>query len=669
MKKILTILFIASLTIHFSNAQIDPLNSIYADFGSYTVVSDSDATISPEVLIFRPDQPGSYPVFIFQLGANGVGSTAINKHTYDLYMEHLASYGIVSIVIDDSNAGMPSGTSFNTVLDWFNTNVTDNTHWLYDYCDPEKVILGGHSNGGVNACAIIDGSTSTDIAGLILLASYPSNVPFFGHDVSGWPGKLLSIAGSEDDASTPDACKTGYDAFSSTTCKTWVLVEGMGHGGFGDYDNPDQPVGTIGRDSATATVRHYLTSFILSEFESSIVANAQLTTELFRPGTIAEFESSCTGTEPECGNPYGVGNTTITFNDPNRNDRPIETKIYYPAETNGTDVEMGCPDMLDEEFPLIVIGHGFVISTDAYQNFWADLVPKGYIIALPTTEGSVPPDHGAFGEDLKFLAEHIKDESINNSSSIFYEKVTNECAIMGHSMGGGSTILAAANNTNISAIVTLALNETTPSAIDTAQYITVPSLVLSGGNDCVSLADSNQVPTHCNIGSNEKYYASIIGGSHCQFANSSTTCDFGESTCTPAPEITREEQHDIALNLVGNFLDWKLKSDIQAGVLFNDTLDNSNRLTTDYDCDPTSKYEMIMENISIFPNPADNNIFINTPFDVFDYSIYSITGKQIINEKAVSYSKNININNIESGIYLLEIRTESGKYTKKIIIK
>lgn len=287
---ICAILFFALAT----TAQISPTSSPYYNNGNYSTMADSLTSASPNLLFYRPTTPGQYPVFMFQLGANALFSSAINRHSYDLYMQHLASFGIVVIVIDDSNAGMPSGNSFSSTFDWFSQNVVNPSHWLHNYADPNKVVIGGHSNGGVNACAFIDANPDA-VQGIVLMASYPSP-GFLGigaHDVSTFNGKVLDLAGTEDDDSSPSACFDGYNAFSSTECKTWILVEGLDHGGFGDYVNSSQPVGSIGRENATASVRHFLVSWFLSEFKSDPVAAGNLSLIQLQPASVNEFDNSC----------------------------------------------------------------------------------------------------------------------------------------------------------------------------------------------------------------------------------------------------------------------------------------------------------------------------------------------------------------------------------------
>ncbi|NMC99807.1 MAG: hypothetical protein GYA62_08815, partial [Bacteroidales bacterium] len=111
MRKILSFLIFAVLSISAYN-QIDPLLSPYYQNGPYSVVMDSDMTATPnDLLFFRPSSStgGPFPTVLFQPGANGTGTSYINKHSYDIYWQHLASYGFVVIIINNT-AGGPNST-------------------------------------------------------------------------------------------------------------------------------------------------------------------------------------------------------------------------------------------------------------------------------------------------------------------------------------------------------------------------------------------------------------------------------------------------------------------------------------------------------------------------------------------------------------------------------
>lgn len=292
MKKSLLIILLFTFWLSNTKGQINPQNSPYLADGAYTVVSDSDMTaISVPLLFYRPQNQGNYPVFIFQLGANSFGSSVINRHTYDLFMQHLASYGFVVIIIDDSQAGFPNGGSFTASHDWFKTEYSNPNHWLSSYADPSAIVIGGHSNGGVNASALLV-NRPTEINGIVFMDSYPSGGVFGigAHDVSNYSGKVLTMAAGEND---PSSNKEGWDKFASSLCKTYVNIAGLDHGGFGDYVLASQPVGSIGRADATATIRHFLVSWMLSEFKNDNQAANNLSNPTNQPSTVGEFENDC----------------------------------------------------------------------------------------------------------------------------------------------------------------------------------------------------------------------------------------------------------------------------------------------------------------------------------------------------------------------------------------
>lgn len=275
-------------------AQIDPRYSVYNTSGPYTVQVDSSYSTNPKFMIYKPiGSSGSLPVMIFHPGANGFFQSAINVHSYDLYTKHLASWGYVVLVLDITTGGFPSSTNFNSAVNWVYTNSRNSQHWMHTTADTNRIIIGGHSNGGIHASSYI-AAYPNKVQGMVLFASYPSTFP--PTNVGVFNGKLLDLAGSEDDASTPAQCRTGYDSFTGTTCKSFVIVEGLHHGGFGNYVNTAQPVGSMGRDSATATVRHLLLSFLEGQFKNNNFALDNFFDSNLRPNNYSTFLSSCVNT-------------------------------------------------------------------------------------------------------------------------------------------------------------------------------------------------------------------------------------------------------------------------------------------------------------------------------------------------------------------------------------
>ena len=264
-----------------------------------------------------------------------------------------------------------------------------------------------------------------------------------------------------------------------------------------------------------------------------------------------------------CQAQVSIGHTTLTFNDPTRTGgvgsgggagRQIQTEIYYPATSAGTSTPVA-----SGEFPIIVFGHGFAMTWDAYSNIWEHYVPRGYIMAFVRTESSLfpSPSHGDFGLDLKLVAQKMLD--LQTTNALFQNHIYPKVGFMGHSMGGGASFLAADNNTSIHALIGLAPAETNPSAIAVAPNVQVPSIVFSGSSDGVTPPAQHHIPMYDGLTSTCKSFVSIIGGAHCYFANTNFNCDFGESTSSTGISISRAEQQNATYSILDPWLDYHLK--------------------------------------------------------------------------------------------------------------
>lgn len=280
---------------------------------------------------------------------------------------------------------------------------------------------------------------------------------------------------------------------------------------------------------------------------------------------------------------YIVSFKDTTLIDASRSSRNIPVHICYPANVSGTDVPLAVPP--PGGFPVVVVGHGFSMDYTAFTNFRDSLVPKGYIVLIPNTEtGIIGVSHGNFGADMSFLINYMQAQN-TNSSSRFYGKIRNKSAIIGHSMGGGATYLGANGNSNVTTTVTFSAAETSPSAIAACSSIHVPSLVFVGENDCVAPASSNQTPMYNALASSCKTKITIKNGGHCQYSNSSFTCDFGEGTCRGLMTIlTRAQQQPIVFSFLYKWFDFYLRGNCNAFTTFQNQLTSDSRITYVQSC-------------------------------------------------------------------------------------
>lgn len=265
---------------------------------------------------------------------------------------------------------------------------------------------------------------------------------------------------------------------------------------------------------------------------------------------------------------HPIGERTITYNDPDRNNRSIECEIYYPGVSAGNNVDVAVGD-----FPIVVLGHGFAMGVNVYNNWWEEFVPEGYIFVLPTTEGSLipAPSHNDFGLDLRFMATTMQSEN-GNVASPFYQHVAGRTGIMGHSMGGGATILGASGFSGVDCIVGLAPAETNPSAVSAASGVTAPALIFSGEDDSVTPPNDHHIPIYNALGSACKDFVSIENGSHCYFAEYNFNCSFGE--IIPG-SLSREEQQELCYTVVRPFFNYFLKDSCDEFEVYQNALNNA----------------------------------------------------------------------------------------------
>lgn len=358
--------------------------------------------------------------------------------------------------------------------------------------------------------------------------------------------------------------------------------------------------------------------------------------------------------------PYQVGHLSITFIDSARGNRAVPTEIYYPADVAGDNVAFA--SAVDKS-PYIAFGHGFVMTYDAYSNIRDLVVPAGYIIAFPTTEGSLSPVHSDFGKDLAFVLQAVAQQSLL-AGSILYNHVAAAKCVMGHSMGGGAAFLAAAFDTSIKAMVTFAAAETTPSAIAAASGTSAKALVFAGLNDCITSPATNQEPMYTALTTDCKHYIGIKGASHCQMSAFNAACNFGELTCSLAPTISRDEQHAIIDSFLLPWLDYTLGGSCAAGSRFDNRLLSDTGITYMKNCTlcisssvhTTAQYS----SLSVYPNPATHSLTFNNIPDAYQQlCIYTVDGKQVVRMPVLA-TATIAVDGWPAGSYFYQLSADSA---------
>jgi pimeloyl-ACP methyl ester carboxylesterase len=351
---------------------------------------------------------------------------------------------------------------------------------------------------------------------------------------------------------------------------------------------------------------------------------------------------------------YSIGHITYNFSDPARPGRVIGTEIYYPASVAGEEV----PLAPGPKFPFVIMSHGFLMSYSAYENIWTELVASGYVVVLPTTASELLPDHEEYAKDIAYLSIRFS-KLAKIPSSIFFNRIVNRCAAMGHSMGGGATLLAMQYPNRIKTNITFAAAETSPSALAVCPSITIPSLVIAAEDDCVTPPAEQQMPMYEAIAALCKTYISINGASHCQFANYNFNCSLGELFCPTG--ISRSEQHAIINDFMVPWLDYYLKNNPAALLTFEDRLSTSDDITYLRACSSRMPEENT-EDVLLYPNPVQHYLTAELSVDGI-YTIYNTAGTMMATASLEAGIHTIDTDNLPAGMYIFQFVGTEGEQT------
>jgi len=95
----------------------------------------------------------------------------------------------------------------------------------------------------------------------------------------------------------------------------------------------------------------------------------------------------------------------------------------------------------------------------------------------------------------------------------------------------------------------------------------------------------------------------------------------------------------------------------------NSTLSASNKPVWGT-CPTASIEDQYLTNISIYPNPTDNTLFITGNETPIAVAIYNVLGKEVL---SVKNTNNINVQALPSGVYVIRISDGVGQTNRKFI--
>lgn len=134
------------------------------------------------------------------------------------------------------------------------------------------------------------------------------------------------------------------------------------------------------------------------------------------------------------------------------------------------------------DLPVIGFAHGWLQPIRRYTETMRYLASWGFVVVAPATERGPIPSAAGLGADLSRSLRAVANSSLAGGVLTVSDK---KFGVVGHSVGGGAAVLAAANDAGIKAVVAV-----TPSAskvaLRAAGNVLAPGLILVGKYDAMS---------------------------------------------------------------------------------------------------------------------------------------------------------------------------------------
>jgi Secretion system C-terminal sorting domain len=386
---------------------------------------------------------------------------------------------------------------------------------------------------------------------------------------------------------------------------------------------------------------------------------------------------------------WQMGYTSMTFTDPSRGNRQIPTEVIYPADVAGPNVPWGSP--FDQKYPVVVFGHDEGTPYFNYQYIWDNFAPKGFIIVMPLTEMGPVMNVDEFAKDLAFIASKIKDLRYD-PASFFYKRHNSKSCIMGHGKGGSAAIVGVQYYPAVTTMIALNANETGSGTISAASQVTMPAVIVAGGEDCVSPVATVQEAIFNAIPSNCKTFMNFTTIPRCTFAQEAGSCTATQVTCGGANPYAWQAVTTEATWVLVSFMrfymksnspaldkfEWKLQQKTQDFLYVMSCAEMSPRMAASNN-EREAEFEDAITSfkIDMYPNPAITGnsvkLMVQSPFESHaNLMITDMIGKVLLQKEVTLNSQmnelNLATENLRKGSYLVTIIDSDGRTTMPLVI-
>lgn len=144
----------------------------------------------------------------------------------------------------------------------------------------------------------------------------------------------------------------------------------------------------------------------------------------------------------------------------------------------------------------------------------------------------------------------------------------------------------------------------------------------------------------------------------------------GQRTLVYTRPFSTGDSNDYTFNFADNTLDLALAKHQTASFSMSNH-GSSNRVVVLDNSMTLGLEDFSLNSSTVYPNPSNGNFTITTKTFLKSVDIYNINGALIKSYKVADSSENVefNITDLPSGVYLLELKNDTDKTWKKVIIE
>ena len=79
--------------------------------------------------------------------------------------------------------------------------------------------------------------------------------------------------------------------------------------------------------------------------------------------------------------------------------------------------------------------------------------------------------------------------------------------------------------------------------------------------------------------------------------------------------------------------------------------------------------ELFVPNVTIYPNPANDKVYIETEVEIKEIVVYDVYGRiqNLRNSETQKLRNSVDVSELNSGIYFVKVKTENGNVIKRIV--